>query len=52
MRELCEGTPLMAGMSECLQWIIDEGHEVAIISGGMQETAEILRACSQVKSLG
>tara|TARA_B100000925_G_C21985174_1_gene464192 strand:+ start:424 stop:1155 length:732 start_codon:yes stop_codon:yes gene_type:complete len=39
MRELCEGTPLMRGMEECLQWIIDEGHEIAIISGGMQETA-------------
>ena len=39
MRELCEGTPLMQGMKECLQWIVDEGHEVAIISGGMQETA-------------
>ena len=39
MRELCQGTPLMQGMKECLQWIIDEGHEVAIISGGMQETA-------------
>ena len=39
MRDLCEGTPLMAGIHECLQWIIDEGHEIAIISGGMQETA-------------
>tara|TARA_B100000700_G_scaffold331554_1_gene465506 strand:+ start:9597 stop:10286 length:690 start_codon:yes stop_codon:yes gene_type:complete len=39
MRGLCQGTPLMQGMKECLQWIINEGHEVAIISGGMQETA-------------
>ena len=39
MRELCQGTPLMQGMKECLQWILDEGHEIAIISGGMQETA-------------
>ena len=44
MRELCEGTPLMAGIHECLQWIIDEGHEIAIISGGMQETARVI-AC-------
>ena len=35
MRELCQGTPLMQGLMECLQWIIDEGHEVAIISGGI-----------------
>ena len=33
MRELCQGTPLMQGMKECLQWILDEGHEIAIISG-------------------
>ena len=39
MRELCQGTPLMQGMKECLQWILDEGYEIAIISGGMQETA-------------
>ena len=39
MRELCQGTPLMQGMKECLQWILDKGHEIAIISGGMQETA-------------
>ncbi|GIQ96256.1 MAG: phosphoserine phosphatase [Methanobacteriota archaeon] len=39
MRELCQGTPLMQGVKECLQWILDEGHEIAIISGGMQETA-------------
>ena len=39
MRQLCQGTPLMQGMKECLQWILDEGHEIAIISGGMQETA-------------
>ena len=39
MRQLCEGTPLMDGITECLDWIIDNGHEVAIISGGMQETA-------------
>ena len=24
MRELCQGTPLMQGMKECLQWILDE----------------------------
>ena len=39
MRELCSDTPLMEGIHECLGWIIDEGHEIAIISGGMQETA-------------
>ena len=39
MRELCVGTPLMAGIKDCLDWIISNGHEVAIISGGMQETA-------------
>ena len=39
MRELCQGTPLMQGMKQSLQWILDEGHEIAIISGGMQETA-------------
>jgi HAD superfamily phosphoserine phosphatase-like hydrolase len=39
MRELCVGTPLMNGIKDCLDWIIANGHEVAIISGGMQETA-------------
>ncbi len=39
MRNLCIGTPLMKGIKQCLDWIIDSGHEVAIISGGMQETA-------------
>tara|TARA_B100001142_G_C14138875_1_gene579857 strand:+ start:125 stop:814 length:690 start_codon:yes stop_codon:yes gene_type:complete len=39
MRSLCVGTPLMQGIKECLDWIVSEGHEVAIISGGMQETA-------------
>ena len=39
MRSLCVGTPLMQGIRECLDWIVSEGHEVAIISGGMQETA-------------
>lgn len=39
MRELCVGTPLMDGIKDCLDWIISNGHEVAIISGGMQETA-------------
>jgi len=39
MRELCVGTPLMAGIKDCLDWIISNGHEVAIISGGMQESA-------------
>jgi len=39
MRELCVGTPLMNGIRDCLDWIIANGHEVAIISGGMQETA-------------
>jgi HAD superfamily phosphoserine phosphatase-like hydrolase len=39
MRNLCVGTPLMEGIKQCLDWIIENGHEVAIISGGMQETA-------------
>jgi len=39
LRSLCVGTPLMAGLDECLGWLIANGHEVAIISGGMQETA-------------
>ena len=39
LRSLCEGTPLMDGIDTCLRWLIDEGHEVAIISGGMQQTA-------------
>ena len=39
MRQLCVGTPLMDGIRECLDWIMANGHEVAIISGGMQETA-------------
>ena len=39
MRSLCVETPLMQGIKECLDWIVSEGHEVAIISGGMQETA-------------
>ncbi len=39
LRDLCKNTPLMAGIEKCLDWITSEGHEVAIISGGMQETA-------------
>jgi HAD superfamily phosphoserine phosphatase-like hydrolase len=39
MRNLCVGTPLMDGIKQCLDWLIENGHEVAIISGGMQETA-------------
>ena len=39
LRSLCDGTPLMSGLRECLDWIISNGHEVAIISGGMQQTA-------------
>jgi HAD superfamily phosphoserine phosphatase-like hydrolase len=39
MRNLCVGTPLMEGIKQCLDWLIENGHEVAIISGGMQETA-------------
>ncbi len=33
LRSLCDGTPLMSGLRECLDWIISNGHEVAIISG-------------------
>ena len=29
----------MKGIDECLGWLIENGHEIAIISGGMQETA-------------
>ncbi|MDP6865101.1 MAG: HAD-IB family phosphatase [Candidatus Poseidoniaceae archaeon] len=39
LRARCKGTPLMAGLKECLSWLIENGHEVAIVSGGMQETA-------------
>jgi len=39
LRDLCKNTPLMAGIEKCLDWITSEGHEIAIISGGMQETA-------------
>ena len=39
LRSLCDGTPLMSGLRECLDWIISNGHEVVIISGGMQQTA-------------
>ena len=39
LRKLCEGTPLMEGLKDCLDWIIENNHEVAIISGGMQQTA-------------
>ena len=39
MRKLCVGTPLMKGLRECLDWIVENGHEIAIVSGGMQETA-------------
>ena len=44
LRSLCEGTPLMSGIKDCLDWIVSNGHEVAIISGGMQETARTI-AC-------
>ena len=33
------GTPLMKGMRNCISSLIENGCEVAIISGGMQETA-------------
>jgi len=39
LRSLCVGTPLMKGLEECIGWLFANGHEVAIISGGMQETA-------------
>lgn len=39
LRSLCVGTPLMKGLEECIEWLFANGHEVAIISGGMQETA-------------
>lgn len=39
LREMCSNMPLMAGMKECLEWIVSNNHEVAIISGGLQETA-------------
>ena len=39
LRELCSDTPLMEGIEDCLGWLIEQGHEIAIISGGMQETA-------------
>lgn len=39
LRTLCDGTPEMAGLMDCLSSLIDAGHQVAIISGGMQESA-------------
>ncbi len=39
LRQMCEGTPLMNGIFACLDWLVENGHQIAIISGGMQETA-------------
>ena len=34
--------PLMRGWNECISGLLDDGHEVAIISGGMQHTARVI----------
>ena len=39
LRDMCGDMPLMEGINECLEWIVSNNNEVAIISGGMQETA-------------
>ncbi len=39
LRNLCKGTPLMKGIEKCLSYLVDSKHEIAIISGGMQQTA-------------
>ena len=39
LRDMCGDMPLMEGIYECLEWIVSNNNEVAIISGGMQETA-------------
>lgn len=39
LRQLCDGTPLMKGIENCLSYLVESGHELAIISGGMQQTA-------------
>ena len=39
LRRLAHGTPLMENLHDCIETLLNEGHHVAIISGGMQETA-------------
>lgn len=36
--------PRMEGWRECIQTLLDDGHEVAIISGGMQHSARMIAA--------
>lgn len=42
LRNLCADTPLMEGIKPCLDWLVSNGHEIAIVSGGMQETARTI----------
>ncbi len=39
LRKLAHGTPLMENLHDCIETLLNEGHHIAIISGGMQETA-------------
>ena len=44
LRSLTIGCPLMRGMEDCINSLLNRGCEVAIISGGMQETARQIAA--------
>lgn len=42
LRNWLRDCPLMKGWNECIQGLLDDGHEVAIISGGMQQVARMI----------
>lgn len=39
LRSMLDDCPMMEGWRECVQSLLNDGHQVAIISGGMQESA-------------
>jgi HAD superfamily phosphoserine phosphatase-like hydrolase len=50
LRKHTIGTPLMKGMRECISTLIENGCQIAIISGGMQETARQIAAMFPAES--
>ena len=42
LRNWLHDCPMMLGWKECIQGLLDDGHEVAIISGGMQHVARMV----------
>ena len=44
LRRWLHDCPMMEGWRNCIQSLLDDGHEVAIISGGMQHSARMIAA--------